>query len=436
MASVEHLSADRLRCGLDDLFAQVAGRFKRREVRLRARACLAGLLAGLERTTGWSLAEHAGEATPDGMQRLMSTARWDVDGVRDDLRGYVIDHLGDADGVLVGDDTGFEKKGVCSAGVQRQYTGTVGKITNCQIGVFLGYATVRGRALVDRELYLPRASWIADADRCAAAKVPGQMAFATKPQLLQVMIARAIAAGVPFAWVTADEAYGDNGPLRRFLEAQRLGYVLAVARDHQIATGAGKVRADVITAKIPKSAWQRHSAGPGAKGQRRYDWALIATTSPAHQLLVRRSVTRPSELAFYLCHSLAPVPLIRLVAVAGARWTIEECFQTGKNEVGLDHYQVRLYPAWYRYITLSMLALAFLAVTRAHLLNEHEQASGAPHDRAAEIAVSANEIRRLFASLTRPPLDEQHIRHWSAWRLRHQSRARRSHYQRQRLRDR
>ncbi|MFB9891553.1 IS701 family transposase [Planobispora takensis] len=430
------MSADRLRRGLDDLFAQVAGRFKRREVRLRARACLGGLLSGLERKTGWSLAEHAGEATPDGMQRLMTSARWDVGGVRDDLRSYVIDRLGDADGVLVDDDTGFEKKGLCSAGVQRQYTGTVGKITNCQIGVFLGYATVRGRALVDRELYLPRTSWVADADRCAAAKVPAATPFATKPQLLQAMIGRAITAGVPFAWVTADEAYGDNGPLRRFLEAQRLGYVLAVARDHQIITGAGKVRADAVITKIPKNAWQRHSAGPGAKGERRYDWALIATTSPAHRLLVRRSVSRPSELAFYLCHSLAPVPLMRLVAVAGMRWTIEECFQTGKNEVGLDHYQVRLYPAWYRYITLSMLALAFLAVARADLLDEHDQAPGAPHNGTAEIAVSANEIRRLFAALTRPPFDEQRIRHWSAWRLRHQGRARRSHYQRQRLKDR
>ncbi|WP_442813780.1 IS701 family transposase [Streptosporangium subroseum] len=447
MARVEHLDAPRLQAGLDDAFAHVAGRFKRREVRLRARACLQGLLSGLERKTGWSLAEYAGETTPDGMQRLLTSAKWDPDGARDDVRTYLIDHLGDPEGVLVGDDTGFEKKGVCSAGVQRQYTGTAGKITNCQIGVFLGYATPRGHALVDRELYLPRTSWIADAPRCATAKIPDEVAFATKPQLLQAMIERAITAGVPFSWVTADEAYGDNGPLRRFLEKQQLGYVLAVARNHQITTGAGKIRADLIATKLGKSAWQRLSCGNGAKGLRRYDWALIATTSPAHRLLIRRSLRTPSELAFYLCHTPVPVPLHRLVSVAGTRWTIEECFQTGKNEAALDHYQVRLYPAWYRYMTLAMLALAFLAVTRAILADESpspdpeeriqalDKTIGNTEPTGSLIAISANEIRRLFALLTRPPTDEQHIRHWSMWRLRHQTRARRAHYQRQRIRD-
>ncbi|MDP9840994.1 IS701 family transposase [Streptosporangium lutulentum] len=293
MARVEHLDAPRLQAGLDDAFAQVAGRFRRREVRLRARACIQGLLSGLERKTSWSLAEYAGEKTPDGMQRLFTTAKWDVDGVRDDIRDYLIEHLGAPDGVLVGDDTGFEKKGTHSAGVQRQYTGTAGKITNCQIGVFLGYASTRGRALLDRELYLPHLSWIADTDRCAQARIPDETGFATKPQLLRAMIERAITAGVPFSWVTADEAYGDNGPLRRFLETGQIGYVLAVACDHQITTGAGKVRADVIVKKIPKAAWQRLSCGPGAKGERRYDWALIATTSPAHRLLVRRSLSKP-----------------------------------------------------------------------------------------------------------------------------------------------
>jgi SRSO17 transposase len=219
LARVEHLDAPRLQAGLDDAFAQVAGRFRQREVRLRARGCIQGLLSGLERKTGWSLAEYAGERTPDGMQRLFTTAKWDVDGVRDDIRDYLIEHLGAPDGVLVGDDTGFEKKSTHSAGVQRQYTGTAGKITNCQIGVFLGYASTRGRALLDRELHLPRLSWIADTDRCAQARIPDETRFATKPQLLRAMIERAITAGVPFSWVTADEAYGDNGPLRRFLNA-------------------------------------------------------------------------------------------------------------------------------------------------------------------------------------------------------------------------
>lgn len=250
-----------------------------------------GCWSGLERKNGWSLAEYAGENTPDGMQRLFNTARWDVDGVRDDIRGYLMAHLGEDDGVLVGDDTGFAKHGDCSAGVQRQYTGTLGKVANCQIGVFLGYASSRGRAVLDRELYLPRDSWIARPERCAAAHIPEQVGFATKPQLLQVMIERTLAAGVPFGWVTADEAYGDNGPLRRFLEARHIGYVLAVSRSHQITTGVDKVRADVMAGKVPKSGWQRLSCGAGAKGERRYAWALIATDSPAHRLLIRRSLS-------------------------------------------------------------------------------------------------------------------------------------------------
>ncbi|MEV0597554.1 IS701 family transposase [Nonomuraea cavernae] len=364
------MGAARLRAGLDAAFALVAGRFKRPEVRRRARLCIEGLLSGLERKNGWSLAEYAGERRPDGMQRLFNAAKWDVDGVRDDFRDYVVEHLGEPDGVLIGDDTGFEKKGTGSAGVQRQYTGTAGKITNCQIGVFLSYATTRGRAVLDRELYIPRESWIADLQRCQAAQMPGEIGFATKPQQLQAMIERAITAGVPFGWVSADEAYGDNGPLRRYLESKQVGYVLAVSCSHQITTGAGKIRADAMAKKIGKSGWQRLSCGDGAKGERRYDWALIATASPRHHLLIRRSISRPSELAFYLCHTPAPVPLARLIRVAGARWTIEECFQAGKNETGFDHYQVRLYPAWYRYMTLAMLALAFLAVTRAALIEE------------------------------------------------------------------
>jgi SRSO17 transposase len=422
LARVDDVEGSWLLAGLDDAFALVAGRFFRREVRVRARACLAGMLSGLERKTGWSLAEHAGEADPGGMQRLFTTARWDQDAVRDDLRGYVAAGLGDPDGVLIGDDTGFEKGGSGSAGVQRQYTGTAGKITNCQIGVFLAYASPKGRALVDRELYLPR-SWTGDEGRLAAAGVPGDREFRTKPQLLQEMIGRAIAAGIPFGWVTADEAYGDNGPLRAFLEGEKASYVLAVSRDHVITVPAGRRRADELAGKLPKGAWQRLACGNGAKGERRYDWAIVATSRPEISLLIRRSVSRPSDLAFYLCHTPAPVPLGRLVKVAGARWAVEECFQAGKNEAGLDHYQVRLYKAWYRYVTLAMLALAWLAVTRAALAD------------GAVLVSSANEIRRMFTAICAPPPDEQHARSWSRWRHRHQERARHHHYQRQRLKD-
>jgi len=420
LARVDDIEASRLAAGLDDAFALVAGRFFRREVRVRARACVAGMVSGLERKTGWSLAEHAGEGTPDGMQRLFTTARWDEDLVRDDVRGYVTAALGDPDGVLIGDDTGFEKKGCCSAGVQRQYTGTAGKITNCQLGVFLAYAGPKGRALIDRELYLPR-SWAGDDARMAAAKVPPGTPFRTKPQLLELMIGRAAAAGVPFAWVTADEAYGDNGPLRQFLERRGIGYVLAVSRDHLVRTPTGPRRADILAAA---GAWQQISCGNGAKGRRWYDWALAATDRPEICLLVRRSTARPSELAFYLCHTPRPVPLAVLVKVAGARWAVEECFQGGKNEAGLDHYQVRLHKAWYRYVTLAMLALAWLAVTRASLADDGDT-----------LMTPANEIRRMFTALCGPPRNEPHARHWSRWRRHHQERARHCHYQRQRRQD-
>lgn len=423
LARVGDVEASWLLAGLDDAFALVAGRFFRREVRVRARACLSGLLSGLERKNGWSLAERAGEKAPDGMQRLFTTARWDQDLLRDDIRGYVTAALGDPDGVLIGDDTGFEKGGSCSAGVQRQYTGTAGKITNCQIGVFLAYASGKGRALVDRELYLPR-SWTGDGGRLAAAGVPEGTAFRTKPQLLRLMIERAVAAGIPFGWVTADEAYGDNGPLRAFLEQEQIAYVLAVSRDHVVTTRAGRRRADDMAARVPRGAWQRLSCGDGAKGDRRYDWALIAASRPEISLLIRRSVSRPSELAFYLCHTPRPVPLGRLVKVAGARWAVEECFQAAKNEAALDHYQVRLYRAWYRYVTLAMLALAYLAVTRAALADD-----------AGGTVNSANEIRRMFTAICTPPLGQQHARHWSRWRQRHQERTRHCHYQRQRQRD-
>jgi len=403
---------------------RIGGRFARVEPRRRARAFVLGLLADLPRKNCWSIAEHAGDATPDGMQHLLAAARWDADAVRDDLRDYVVEHLGDPGAVLVVDETGDLKKGTCSAGVQRQYTGTAGKITNCQLGVFLAYAGPKGRALIDRELYRPR-SWTADQERLTAAKVPEGTAFATKPQLLRLMIERAIAAGIPFGWVTADEAYGDNGPLRTFLEEEGLAYVLAVSRDHVITTPAGRRRADALAGKLPKRAWQRVSCGEGAKGRRFYDWALIATSGPEISLLIRRSIPRPSELAFYLCHTPRAVPLAVLAKVAGARWSVEECFQAGKNAAGLDHYQVRLYQAWYRYVTLAMLALAWLAVTRAALADGNDQ-----------LITSANEIRRMFTALCGPPPDQQHARRWSRWRHRHQERARHCHYQRQRSQDR
>jgi SRSO17 transposase len=382
--------------GLNDLFALVAGRFPRVEPRLRARAYVRGLLAPLASKNGWTLAEAAGNATPDGMQRLLNRAAWDADGVRDDVRGYVVRHLGDAGGVLVVDETGFVKKGARSAGVQRQYSGTAGRVENCQLGVFCAYATGKGRALIDRELYLPK-SWTGDRGRCREAGVPDDVQFAAKPELARLMLGRALDAGVPAAWVTADEAYGRDGKFRDWLEQRRIGYVVAVAANQAVRGDAGASRADVLAAHAPDQAWKRRSCGNGSKGPRVFDWA--AATMPegggeppgwSRYLLVRRSLTRNAkgdlELACYLCCAPAGTPDEELIRVAGSRWAIEECFQTAKNETGLDQYQVRRYDAWYRHATLAMLAHAYLAVTAATAPKALAAASS--RSRSARSAVS------------------------------------------------
>ena len=382
--------------GLDDLFALVAGRFFRVEPRRRARAYVRGLLAPLAAKNGWTLAEAAGDATPDGMQRLLNRAAWDDDGVRDDVRGYVVRHLGAADGVLVVDETGFVKKGVKSAGVQRQYSGTAGRVENCQLGVFCAYATGQGRALIDRELYLPK-SWTEDRDRCREAGVPDDVQFATKTGLARQMLGRALDAGVPAGWVTADEAYGKDHKFRDWLEQRRIGYVVAVPANQAVPGDAGTSRADVLAAHAPGQAWKRRSCGDGAKGPRVFDWAVASlpaddSTPPgrSRQLLVRRALTRNArgghELAYYLCCAPAGTTDEELIRVAGSRWAIEECFQTAKNETGLDQYQVRRYDAWYRHVTLAMLAHAYLAVTAATAPKALAAASS--RSRSARSAVS------------------------------------------------
>jgi SRSO17 transposase len=366
VSSVEGVDPAGWREEFGGLFAEVlAPAFFRREPRLRARWYVLGLVSGLERKNGWTLAEFAGDVSPDGMQRLLNAAVWDEDKVRDALSRYVAARLGDAGGVLIADETGFEKAGVCSAGVQRQYTGTAGKITNCQVGVFLAYAVPAAgtRVLIDRELYLPK-SWTEDGSRCTRAGIPQDAAFATKPALAKKMIERAIKAGLPFSWFTADEAYGDNGKLRDWLEENKVAYVVAVACDYRVPAGAGRtIRADGLAAKVPGRGWQRLSCGPGSKGERLYDWALCAAGG-GRQLLIRRSLSS-GELAYYLCWSPRTASMAELVKAAGARWAVEESFQAAKNETALDHYQVRKHTAWYRHVTLAMCALAWLAVTAA-----------------------------------------------------------------------
>jgi SRSO17 transposase len=367
----------RWQTGFDDLFGLVAGRFAQVQSRRRARLYLLGLLSGAERKNSWTIAEQAGDLSPDGMQRLLNFYAWDADKVRDDLRGYVLDRLGDPAGVVVADETGFLKKGTRSAGVQRQYSGTAGRIENCQLGVFLTYVSPRGRALVDRELYLPK-SWTDDRQRCAQAGIGDDVDFATKPALARRMLERLLAErgrqAVP--WFTADEAYGDNPGLRAWLDQQDINFVMAVSCDARFSTPTGPRRADELAGAAPKKGWQRLSCGDGSKGQRLYDWLLLDPGADDHLLLVRRSISKPSELAYYICHFSRPVPVAELVRVAGSRWGVEETFQFAKNETGLDHYQVRRYDAWYRHITLSMLAAAFLAVT-AH--TERDDQKGAPH---------------------------------------------------------
>jgi SRSO17 transposase len=354
---------------LDRVHGRIAGRFARAEPRARVRGYLSGLVAGLERKNGWTLAERAGEVSPDGMQRLLRRADWDTREVRDDVRDYVTEQLGDPDGVLIADETGFLKKGTRSAGVQRQYSGTAGRTENCQVGVFLAYASPRGHALIDRELYLPQ-SWTGDRDRCRTAGIPDDVEFATRPRLAQAMIGRAIDAGVPFAWFTADEVYGQAKYLQAWLEEQDVPYVLAIRRSDTLTTSDGERRADDLIAAVPPRAWQRLAVGAGAHGPREFCWARVPVqTRPrpgrGHWLLARRSVSDPADIAYYACYGPRRARVIDLAWTAGSRWHIEECFQQAKNEAGLDHYQVRSWRAWYAHITLSMLALAWLAASKA-----------------------------------------------------------------------
>ncbi|WP_446685681.1 IS701 family transposase [Micromonospora polyrhachis] len=412
---------------LDEAKARVAGRFVRAEPRQTAGQFVEGLLSDVERKTCWSLAERAGHADPQAMQRLLRTAVWDADAVRDDVRDWLVEHLGHPDAVLVVDETGFLKKGVCSVGVQRQYAGTAGRVENSQVGVFLAYVTPATRAMIDRRLYLPETTWCDRPDRLAAAGVPeGEVWFATKPTLARQMITAALDAGVPAGWVTGDEVYGADPGLRADLEHRAIGYVLAVGCDRRVAVNDGRtlVRVDDLAERIPTSQWQLHSCGPGAKGPRDYLWAWIttATNQGEHRwLLIRRNRTT-GELAFYLCWTPHPVPLHTLVRVAGSRWSIEELFQTGKGQVGLDHYQVRGWTGWHRHITLTMLALAVLTILAATA----QQSDANPE----LIALTVPEIRRLLnvfvLAVSLPPA---HTLRWSIWRRTSQARARRSHYQ-------
>jgi SRSO17 transposase len=323
---------------LEELWGRVAGRFGRADLRWRARTFVGGLLADLPRKNCWTIAEHAGDPIPDGMQHLLARAVWDHDAVRDDVRGWLVEQLGDQQATLVIDETGDLKKGTHTVGVRRQYTGTAGRVENAQVAVYLVYANPKGHAIIDRELYLPRL-WTDDADRMRAAGVPDEVRFATKPELAVRMLARTLDAGVPAAWVTGDEVYGASSGLRAELEARQIGYVLAVACNHPVRFGGVTHRADALLTKVPARAWQCVSAGKGAKGERLFDWSFVRLDDDSppvgdqagrRWLMVRRH-RATGELAFYRCWTPRPTPLAVLVRVAGTRWAVEERIQTGKG---------------------------------------------------------------------------------------------------------
>jgi SRSO17 transposase len=356
---------------LAKLHARIAPRFRRAEVRSRARHFLEGLLAEVPRKNGWQLAEELGEHGPRGVQRLLGEADWDEDAVRDDLRAYVTEQLGEADGMLVIDETGFIKKGKKSAGVARQYSGTAGRRENSQIGVFLLYASSQGAAFLDRELYLPE-EWTCDRVRCREAGIADEVGFATKGDLGQRMLSRAFAASVPASWVVGDTVYGYD-EMRRWLEEQGRNFVLAVPQTHSVWITGQPQPVGLVAALLPQEAWVPLSAGEGSQGPRLYEWAWLslpmeregAASDRGSWLLIRRSLSDPSKRAYYRVSGPAGTTLQEMVRVAGRRWSIEEGLEEAKGEAGLDQYEVRGFRAWYRHITLALLAHAVLVVTRA-----------------------------------------------------------------------
>lgn len=461
----------------EELFARIAGRFGRVEPRRCARDYIRGLLGPVERKNSWQIAEYTGHTAPYRFQYLLGRADWDPDRIRDDVRDYVFEHLGEPDGVLIVDDTGFIKKGETSAGVARQYTGTSGKIDNCQIGVFAAYASRRRRALIDRELYLPKA-WAEDEARRSRARMPAARRFMTKPQLAIRMLTRALAGPAPVAWIAADEAYGQDAKFRAACLYRNVGYVVAVPRNQQVPTDRlGPRQIDTLAAQAPPEAWSRVSAGDGAKGPRLYDWASARIgvwwdqeNGIGHWALIHRSIADPADLAFYLCAEPADTTLAELVRVAGARWAIEECFQAAKTHTGPGPLRGAQPPG--------LVPAHHPGDARPRVPRRPRRAGkrGATEQEHEYAPLTVGEIRRLLAGLTvrmlvsvslwdltraltdfgsltgcvdpggealtgidRPGLRDL-IRAWpkvpsllcpSAWRRHHQATSRRCHYQRQ-----
>jgi SRSO17 transposase len=424
---------------LSHVHARIAPRFARAEPRRRVLRYLQGLLSSVERKNGWQLAEHACEATPYGMQRLLSCAAWDTDGVRDDLRAYALEQLGQQSAILLIDETSFPKRGTKSAGVGMQYCGTTGQVENCQVGVFLSYVTAKGHTLVDRELYLPF-DWTADPTRCQDANIPESVRFQTKPELAMQMLSRIHQAHLPISWVVADTVYGGNLDLRTWLEAHGYPYVLAVACDEPVGilTPEGERRRvgvrDVEALLLAEQDWQRLAMSEGTKGPRLFDWAAVPIlhrweADGRHWLLIRRNLSDPQEKAYYFVSGPSGTTLPQMVTASGARWHIEEDFATAKD-LGLDHYQVRSFVAWYRHITLVMLAHVFLTgicaqaipVACPPLTAEAPVTLDAASHARPLLPLTVPEVRHLLGHLIWPaPSSVKLVLAWSWWRRWHQS---------------
>ena len=379
--------------------------FARAETRASAECMLQGLLARVERKNSWGLSEEVGRATPYAFQHLLNGAQWDENALRDDVLAYARERLGEG-GILAVDETGFLKKGDKSAGVGRQYSGTAGRIENCQIGVFLAYVTAKGHTLVDRELYLPE-DWLKDPERCHQAGIGPEVEFQTKPMLAQAMLQRALRAGLHPAWVVGDEVYGRDEELRRFMESQTQRYVLEVASNTYAWRGEARVTAGEVLKEVRETEWTRLSAGAGAKGPRLYDWARVQLNSPGRErarwFLFRRSLSDKTKVAHYLVHAPDTTSLAAMVEAAGKRWPVEECFESAKGEIGLDDYEVRKWRGWYRHMTLCLVAHAFLAAARvtANTREEGKQVPkrwGPPHRRSPMGAFRRR--RGLFSSVS------------------------------------
>ena len=373
--------------GIEEVMKKLNKRFVSRSGRETVQQYITGLMSTAERKNGWQLSEALGKKTPYAIQQFIYRGNWNADEVRDDLREYVKEKLGDESGVLIVDETGFIKKGKKSAGVMRQYSGTAGRIENSQIGVFLTYATPQGHGIRDRELYLPK-EWIDDKERCKEAKIPEDTIFKTKPQMALEMIKSANEAAVPFSWVTADSVYGDFRDIGMWLEGISKGYVMAVSGKAYIWQGFTQRRISTILKALPvteadspvAAGWERLSAGSGSKGERMYDWMLIPANDPPtkgwkRDVLIRRSISKPDEVSAFVCYYPESTSIKELAAVAGTRWRIEQSFEEAKGEVGLDHYEVRSYDGWYKHITLSCWALALLTALKIDAASPNFQSS-------------------------------------------------------------